>query len=133
MLEDFTNHQRWGLVIHKHRSVWLEFTVRDKRDALRIRGIIPKFQDLPIGDFLAMIGDANSYSIEFPSEYGTQIDAAAENNGIVCKTEDQESLDYLIYDIAKGDLLELDDEDEYQRIVGMLRANGNPIVETNEY
>ncbi len=133
MPEDFTDHERWGLVIDKYRSVQLEFQIQSKRDALRIRGIIPKFHDMPMSEFLTLIGDAKTYVIDFPKEYGDKIVAAAKQNEIDCTIKDHERLDYLIYDIAARDLLELDDDDEYLRIVGILRENKNPIIEVNEY
>src|SRR5690348_111511 len=85
MSNDFADRDRWGLVLNKYRSTRLEFEIRDKRDVVKLRGIIPKFQDMPLAEFVVMIGDANPWSIEFPVEYAKGIVAAAKLIGVACK------------------------------------------------
>lgn len=133
MPEDFTDHERWGLVIHLYRSIRLEFQIRDKRDALKVRAIIPKFQDMAMNVFFAQIGDATSYKDEFPKEFGEKILAAAKQKELICTAKHLEHSDYLIYDIAAGDFFNLDPGKEYKRIVKILRTNNNPIIEVNEF
>jgi hypothetical protein len=134
-LDDFSylwTSGEWTLhEIHHARSrVVVVFTGRrpSAQELLAVRGVVPRFAELPISVLMEEIGDLPEFVAgEFPNIEAQSVQVKARERALKVRKEDTSYTDYLPVS-AEGSALIIEDDALADLVTGEMRKRGVPIV-----